>query len=394
MRSKLLSLVKKYLIVFLVCILSGPNAFARNDLQVVVEDSAEIAARSYVDSIVSEYLENQIEDLLSEEALAANPDAASDLITFYNLTTGLSDYSKMQNGDAKTIKGANVIADSITLVNPAVGGAVKAVLFVVTIIAGSTQKSYQQKILELTNITIEEYTKLLEINQDLAKSEFERLSYLISFASIKLNELNHYDSLISKKCYLLENNNTDISQLDFCLVLANKRLSVKRQFIDLLSLTLNSPVNIIPINEILNALGYSADEIIKNFGYQLSQIQLAEKNLAEYGNRYIEQKIMALIDKNKSSLLMARMDSFEKKCVKRVREVIRENAFYNLNTFQSVDSTGSSFSKIRTPMIQQCLKHMDRFKINDFPVLIFAAEKLQKISPTTTPNSTKMRNAI
>ena len=188
-----------------ISLLFSPHSFSKSNEQEIVEQLAKAYAKGYAESAAHKYVKTWTEDQLREIFPDIPLEDLNVALTFINMFNGLNDMNNIDDDDQKNLAGANVIADAIMLANPALGGIVKGVLFVVGMLLYAIDHSHMKKMLEYQVRTMKANNEEVAEVQKLILLEIETMTQVLNRASFFSLEAMKDKNFYNSNCRVLKN---------------------------------------------------------------------------------------------------------------------------------------------------------------------------------------------
>ena len=171
-------------------------------------------AKAAVQQAISEGMHGYISKWLNAKILesfpilkgnpgAKEPNIGGTLVSGILLGLSIDNFINSENGDSKTLAGANVIASIVSFVNPAVGVVMNGILFAIGILMSAMAIDHQTKMQEILGETLQEYSILIKSKMVYANAELSRIEVPLTIAITSSLKSQVYTDYLNVKCCLL-----------------------------------------------------------------------------------------------------------------------------------------------------------------------------------------------
>ncbi|MBK9039105.1 MAG: hypothetical protein IPL83_08085 [Bdellovibrionales bacterium] len=253
---------------------------------------------------ISKWLNAKI--LESFPILKGNPDAkepniGGTLVSGILLGLSIDNFINSENGDSKTLAGANVIASIVSFVNPAVGVVMNGILFAIGILMSAMAIDHQTKMQEILGETLQEYSILIKSKMVYANAELSRIEVPLTIAITSSLKSQVYTDYLNVKCKISADF-PDIELVSSCLEAAESVIFLKRVFVAQLMEVLNLELKYIPLKETLVALNYPYERIQTEIAGYNEKLNDAEKQIQNYKSSLVHEYLVQRYTNQKDDL--------------------------------------------------------------------------------------------
>ncbi|MBK7845780.1 MAG: hypothetical protein IPJ71_19255 [Bdellovibrionales bacterium] len=293
--------------IFLALCLSK-QSYAENREEYIVKQVAKAAAQQAVSHEMHKYISQWINDQILKSIPrlrgkpgAKEPNIGGTVVSTIQIGLSIDNFIKSENGDFKTLAGANVIASIVTLVNPAIGVIMEGILFVVGVFMAAMAFDHQIKMSEILGEMLQEYSLLIKSKMIDAKAEMSRIEVPLTIAMISHLESQAYTDYLNVKCNI-STDFPDIELVSTCLAAAESVISLKRIFVAQLMEVVNLDLKYIPIREALDALKYPYERIQTEIAGYNEKLKDAERRIQEYKSSMAHEYLVQTYKNQKGDL--------------------------------------------------------------------------------------------
>ncbi|MEC9283473.1 MAG: hypothetical protein VX642_12220 [Bdellovibrionota bacterium] len=276
-----------------ISLIFSPNSFCKSNEQEIVEELAKAYAKGYVESATHNYVKNWTEDQLKEIFPDIPLEELNVAMTFINMFNGLNDMNNIDDDDQKNLAGANVIADAIMLANPALGGIVKGVLFVVGMLLYAIDHSHMRKMLEYQVRIMKANNEEVAEVQKLILLEIETMTQVLSRASFSSLEAMKDKNFYNSNCRVLKSYE-GAELIHKCTLAAKSYVYNLQMFLLEISALLEMQVDYVSLEAVMKALDQDLQKVKMEIVDQTRNLEDArekiDSQLVELQEAYLERK--------------------------------------------------------------------------------------------------------
>jgi hypothetical protein len=298
---------KAFLKILLVLSLSK-QSYAESRDEYILKQAAKAAAQQAVSEGMHEYISAWLNakilksfPILKGNPGAKEPNIGGTLVSGVQLGLSLDNFINSENGDSKTLAGANVIASIVSFVNPAVGVIMNGILFAIGILMSAMAIDHQTKMQEILGETLQEYSILIKSKMVDANAEMARVEVPLTIAMTSSLESQAYTEYLNVKCKIGADF-PDVELVSNCLAAAESVILLKRIFIAQLMEVINLELKYIPIKEALVALKYPYEKIQTEIAGYNEKLNDAEKKIQNYKSSLVHEYLVQRYTNQKDDL--------------------------------------------------------------------------------------------
>lgn len=269
-------------------------------------------AKAAVQQAISEGMHGYISKWLNAKILesfpilkgnpgAKEPNIGGTLVSGILLGLSIDNFINSENGDSKTLAGANVIASIVSFVNPAVGVVMNGILFAIGILMSAMAIDHQTKMQEILGETLQEYSILIKSKMVYANAELSRIEVPLTIAITSTLKSRAYIDYLNVKCKISADF-PDIELVSSCLEAAESVIFLKRVFVAQLMEVLNLELKYIPLKETLVALNYPYERIQTEIAGYNEKLNDAEKQIQNYKSSLVHEYLVQRYTNQKDDL--------------------------------------------------------------------------------------------
>lgn len=284
------------------------QSYAGDREEYIVKQVAKAAAQQAISEgmhgYISKWLNAKILEsfpILKGNPGAKEPNIGGTLVSGILLGLSIDNFINSENGDSKTLAGANVIASIVSFVNPAVGVVMNGILFAIGILMSAMAIDHQTKMQEILGETLQEYSILIKSKMVYANAELSRIEVPLTIAITSTLRSRAYIDYLNVKCKISADF-PDIELVSSCLEAAESVILLKRVFVAQLMEVLNLELKYIPLKETLVALNYPYERIQTEIAGYNEKLNDAEKQIQNYKSSLVHEYLVQRYTNQKDDL--------------------------------------------------------------------------------------------